>query len=137
MKNEYFQEKLEKRIKITREMILSEVPNEIFGRYQTKYHPKKSSFTLGCPFSFDNFIWNFEKYRIHCDFDSLFQTFLKIFIFHLICKYIFSFGFQRKKGKNNYKSKSVRQFIVCTTDRSNYNNVARHYRVAPGARSEG
>ena len=32
MKNEYFQENLEKRIKITREMILSEVQNEIRER---------------------------------------------------------------------------------------------------------
>ena len=32
MKNEYFQENLEKRIKITREMILSEVQNEIHER---------------------------------------------------------------------------------------------------------
>ena len=32
MKNEYFQEILEKRIKITKEMILSEVPNEIRER---------------------------------------------------------------------------------------------------------
>ena len=32
MKNEYFQENLEKRIKITREMILSEDPNEIRDR---------------------------------------------------------------------------------------------------------
>ena len=32
MKNEYFQENLEKRIKITREMILSKIPNEIFER---------------------------------------------------------------------------------------------------------
>ena len=32
MKNEYFQENLEKRIKITRETILSEVPNDIFER---------------------------------------------------------------------------------------------------------
>ena len=29
MKNEYFQENLEKRIKITMEMVLSEVPKEI------------------------------------------------------------------------------------------------------------
>ena len=32
MKNEYFQENLEKKIKITREMILSEVQNEIRER---------------------------------------------------------------------------------------------------------
>ena len=32
MKNEYFQENLEKRIKITREMILSDDPNEIRDR---------------------------------------------------------------------------------------------------------
>ena len=32
MKNEYFQENLEKRIKIIREMILSKIPNEILER---------------------------------------------------------------------------------------------------------
>ena len=32
MKNEYFQENLEKRIKIIREIILSKIPNEILER---------------------------------------------------------------------------------------------------------
>ena len=39
MKNEYFQENLEKRIKITREMILSEVPNE-FREWKSKSQGK-------------------------------------------------------------------------------------------------
>ena len=209
MKNEYFQENLEKRIKIIRKMILSKIPNEILERKSKsqgkrrffgtlfglitskkifislwyrrspclftlkkcfflefffnknshwpcgfesfsswfwqdlcfvsdpislvnpnnsqfcifiikKCHPpwvfygfssfKFKSFSLGFTFSFANFILNFGKYHFPCDFDSLFQIFLKIFIFHLICKYIFSLGFQRKKkGKNNYKWESVRQ----------------------------
>ena len=39
MKNEYFQENLEKRMKITRKMILSEVPNEIPER-KSKFEGK-------------------------------------------------------------------------------------------------
>ena len=53
------------------------------------HNPKNFLFTLGFTFSFENFIWNFGKYHSPYDFDSLFQIFLKIFIFHLICKYIF------------------------------------------------
>ena len=64
---------------------------------------------MGFTFSFENFIWHFGKYQFHCDFDSLFQIFLKIFIFHLICKYIFLWHFKGKKGKNNYKWESVCQ----------------------------
>ena len=60
---------------------------------------KFKSFPLGFTFSFAKFIWNFGKYHFPCDFDSLFQIFLKIFIFHLICKYIFSLEFQRKERK--------------------------------------
>ena len=43
-------------------------------------------FSTFSTFSFENFIWNFEKYHFPCNFDSLFQIFLKIFVFHLICK---------------------------------------------------
>ena len=43
MKNEYFQENLEKRIKITREVILSEVPNEILER-KSKSQSKRRFF---------------------------------------------------------------------------------------------
>ena len=48
MKNEYFQENLENRIKITMEMILSEVPNEIYER-ESKSQSKRRFFgTLFC-----------------------------------------------------------------------------------------
>ena len=60
-------------------------------------------------FSFNNFIWIIKKYHFPCDFDALFLIFLKIFVFHLICKYIF---FHRDfKGKNNYKYGCVRQLF--------------------------
>ena len=45
MKNEYFQENLEKRIKITREMIFSEVPNEIRER-KSKFQGKWIEFEV-------------------------------------------------------------------------------------------
>ena len=50
---------------------------------------KFKSFSLGFTFSFANFILNFGKYHFPCDFDSLFQIFLKIFILHLNWNYIF------------------------------------------------
>ena len=66
---------------------------------------------MGFTSSFENFIWNFGKYHFPCDFDSLFQTFLKIVIFHLICKYIFLHrDFKgKKKMKKIIKWESVRQ----------------------------
>ena len=50
MKNEYFQENLKKRIKITREMILSKIPNQIFERKKEKENPKVKEDFLGCYF---------------------------------------------------------------------------------------
>ena len=59
---------------------------------------KLKSFPLAFTFSFNTFIWIIKKYHFPCDFDALFLIFLKIFVFPLICKYIF---FHRDfKGKN-------------------------------------
>ena len=58
---------------------------------------KFKSFPLGFTFSVANFIWIIGKYHFPCDFDSLFQIFLKIFIFHLICKYFFYIGISKEK----------------------------------------
>ena len=74
---------------------------------------KLKSFPLDFTFSFNIFIWIIKKYHFPCDFDALFLIFLKIFVFPLICKYIF---FHRDfKEKKNYSrvaqspGKSVRQ----------------------------
>ena len=45
MKNEYFQENLKKRIKITREMILSKIPNPILER-KSKSQGKRRFFGM-------------------------------------------------------------------------------------------
>ena len=68
---------------------------------------KLKSFPLAITFSFNTFIWIIKKYHFPCDFDALFIIFLKIFVFPLICKYIF---FHRDfKGKSNYKYGCIRQ----------------------------
>ena len=70
---------------------------------------KWKSFPFGFTFSFDNFIRIIKKYHFPCDFDALFFIFLTIFVFHLICKYIF---FHRDfKGKSNYKYGCIRQIL--------------------------
>ena len=50
---------------------------------------KLKSFPLGFTFSFNNLIWIIKKYNFPCECDALFLIFLKTFVFHLICKYIF------------------------------------------------
>ena len=61
------------------------IPFVFYGFSSFQFKLSLLKFTFSC----ENFIWNFGKYHFHCDFDSLFQIFLKTFIFHLICKYIF------------------------------------------------
>ena len=83
MKNEYFQENLEKRIKITTEMILSEVPNEILER-KSKFQGKRRFFgILFClitplPFHFEKvfFVEFFNKNSYsYCVFESFSSIF--------------------------------------------------------------
>ena len=74
---------------------------------------KLKSFPLAFTFSFDTFIWIIKQYPFPYDFDALFLIFLKIFVFPLICKYIF---FHRDfKGKSNYKYGCIRQIKFAMT----------------------
>merc|ERR1711873_191578 len=75
---------------------------------------KLKSFPLAFTFSFNTFIWIIKKYHFLCDFDALFLIFLKIFVFPLICKYIFFHRDFKGKSKNyslvaQSPEKSVRQ----------------------------
>ena len=49
------------------------------------------SFPYGFGLTFDDFILIIRKYHFPCVFNALFLIFLKIFVFHLFCNYIFFF----------------------------------------------